>query len=206
MTNISLPILITRAAVLLLCFPVHEFAHAWTADYFGDYLPRSRGRVTLNPLVHLDVMGSLMLMFTGFGWAKPVPVTPYILQMASPRAPMLVALSGPLSNFLLALVAAIPLRTGLIQFSLSGRFLPTPYEFLYYFVLINLVLFFLNLLPLAPLDGFTVAMFFLPESGRQFLRKIEPYSLIILVGLFISGIFGLLIRWPVNLLMNLLVG
>ena len=78
--------LITRMVVLLTAFSVHEFAHAWTADRFGDNTPRMYGRLTLNPAAHLDVMGSLMLLVAGFGWAKPVPVNPYALQRRSPAA------------------------------------------------------------------------------------------------------------------------
>ena len=103
------------AIVLITAFSVHEFAHAWTANYFGDDTPRMNGRLTLNPLAHLDPIGSLMLIFAGFGWAKPVPVSLYALERRSPAAPMWVALAGPLSNFLMALLAAIPFRLGLIK-------------------------------------------------------------------------------------------
>ena len=85
--GLDLPTIIARIFVLLTAFSVHEFAHAWTANLFGDDTPGRYGRLTLNPLAHLDVMGSLMLLFVGFGWAKPVPVNPYALGRRSPAAP-----------------------------------------------------------------------------------------------------------------------
>src|SRR3990170_8923316 len=102
--------LIARAIVLILAFTVHEFAHAFVADYFGDDTPRSMGRLTLNPLVHLDPIGSLLLLVVGFGWAKPVQINPFVLERRSSAAMMLVSLAGPLSNFLMAVLAAIPFR------------------------------------------------------------------------------------------------
>ena len=106
---------ISRIFVLLTAFAVHEFAHAWTADRFGDPTPRDNGRLTLNPMAHLDPMGSLMLIVVGFGWAKPVPVNPYALARRSSAAMMWVALAGPASNFLMALLASIPFQLGLVS-------------------------------------------------------------------------------------------
>jgi hypothetical protein len=93
---------------------VHEFAHAWVADRFGDSTPRINGRLTLNPLAHLDPLGSIMMILVGFGWAKPVPVNPYALKRRSPAATMWVSLAGPMSNFLMALVAAVFYRITVI--------------------------------------------------------------------------------------------
>ena len=98
---------ILNAIILLIALPIHEFAHAWTADRFGDDTPRMNGRLTLNPLAHLDVIGSLMMIVVGFGWAKPVPVNPYVLSRRSPSALMWVALAGPISNFLQAVIGAM---------------------------------------------------------------------------------------------------
>jgi len=95
--------IISSIVVLLVAFPIHEFAHAWTATQYGDDTPRQYGRLTLNPLAHLDLMGSLLLLVAGFGWAKPVPVNPYALQRRSPSAMMWVALAGPFSNLILAI-------------------------------------------------------------------------------------------------------
>jgi len=94
---------ITRIIILVVAFSIHELAHALTATYFGDDTPRLNGRLTLNPLAHLDPIGSLLMIIQGFGWAKPVPVNPYALQRHSPSAMMWVSLAGPASNFALAL-------------------------------------------------------------------------------------------------------
>ena len=104
MFNIPLPVLFSRIVVLMVAFTIHELAHAWTADYFGDDTPRSQGRITLNPMAHLDPIGTLLLLVAGFGWARPVMVDPYRL---GPRNFMLTALAGPASNFVMALVAGL---------------------------------------------------------------------------------------------------
>ena len=108
MGQLSLATIIFNIIILLIAFPVHEFAHAWVANSFGDDTPRLNGRLTLNPLKHLDVMGSLMLVVAGFGWAKPVPVSPYALQRHSRSALMWVSLAGPLSNLSMAIYCCHP--------------------------------------------------------------------------------------------------
>ena len=154
MLDFSLPRVISFSVILLIAFPIHELAHAIAADYFGDDTPRLHGRLTLNPLAHLDLFGSLTLILAGFGWAKPVPVNEYALERRSRYAPALVALAGPASNLLLGLLAGGLLATGLIQPPTElSRYLPSFYEVLFYFSLINFVLFFFNLIPLFPLDG-----------------------------------------------------
>jgi Zn-dependent protease len=211
--------LISRIIVLLTAFSVHEFAHAWSANYFGDSTPRINGRLTLNPLAHLDPIGSLMLIIAGFGWAKPVPVNPYTLRQRAPSALMWVALAGPLSNLLMAVIAAIPFQLNLItidqlyaSFSIQETsFLPTPAGFLWDFITINLVLMLFNLIPLAPLDGDKIIDYFLPDSWRDQMAKIKPYGPMILIGLFIIGpylgfdIIGFIIGPPLRFLINLLI-
>jgi Zn-dependent protease len=164
--------------LLLVALPVHEFAHAWTADQLGDDTPRLAGRLTINPLAHLDVIGSLLLLFAGFGWAKPVPINPYALQRRTPAGVMIVAAAGPISNVILALLVSIPFQLGLV--ALSPSVLVPVLEF---FIFINLVLFFFNLIPIFPLDGEKVLTYFLPPAGQAFLAQIRPYGPIILVGL-----------------------
>ena len=102
--NLSVPVLISRIITLLIAFTVHEFAHAATADALGDSTPRLHGRLTLNPLAHLDMMGTITLLFAGFGWAKPVPINPYELRRKTSAGVMLVSIAGPVSNLLLALI------------------------------------------------------------------------------------------------------
>jgi Zn-dependent protease len=213
MLNTSFPELIARIIVLVVAFSVHEFSHAWTANYFGDDTPRSQGRLTLNPLVHLDPMGSLLLLVAGFGWARPVMVNPVALRERSPAAPMFVALAGPLSNFFLAFMAAIPVMAGFVQYSApSGGILPTSFQLLSEFVLINLLLMLFNLIPLSPLDGEKVLTFFMPASGKAFMNRIRPYGPMILMLLIFGApllgfdVLQFLIGRPMRALYFLLLG
>ena len=181
--NLTPAELIARMVVLVIAFTFHEFSHAFVANYFGDDTPRSQGRLTLNPLVHLDPMGSLLLLVAGFSWAKPVQVNPYVLERSNRWAPLLVALAGPLSNFILAVLASLPVRFGLIAFSGPGQYFPTAFQLIDEFVLINLLLMLFNLIPLSPLDGEKVLTYLLPASGQQFMDTIRPYGPMILLGL-----------------------
>ncbi len=187
MLNFSLAQIISLLVVLLIAFPIHELAHAVSADYFGDDTPRLHGRLTFNPLAHLDLFGSLTLVLVGFGWAKPVPVNEYKLESHSRYAPALVALAGPASNLVLGLVSGFILATGLLEPPvIASRVLPTPYEVLFYFSLINFVLFFFNLIPLFPLDGEKILIRILPEEWGvrwESLRRFTFGPLIVLVWL-----------------------
>ncbi len=213
MTNLSPETIITRIITLVIAFTVHEFSHAWVADRFGDNTPRANGRLTLNPAVHLDLIGTLMLLVAGFGWAKPVPINPYALRRRSPAAVMLVSLAGPASNLVMAVLAAIPLRFHLIPFvSNWPGFLPTPQSFLFSFMLINILLLLFNLIPLAPLDGEKVLEYFLPPAGVDFLDRIRPYGPMILLAIvFVLPIlgfdlFGMILTPLLRTISSLLIG
>lgn len=182
MLGLTIGALIPRLIILLIAFPVHEFAHAWSANELGDDTPRLNGRLTLNPLAHLDVVGSIMLLLAGFGWAKPVPVNPYALTRRTPAGMMLVAAAGPFSNLILAIVAAIPLRMGATPPQLT--------QFLMQFIFINLVLLFFNMIPLFPLDGEKVLAYLLPPAGQQAMARIRPYGPMILLGMIVFGSLG----------------
>ncbi|HAY85649.1 MAG TPA: site-2 protease family protein [Chloroflexi bacterium] len=178
MLNFSLAEIISLLVVLLVAFPIHELAHAVSADYFGDDTPRVHGRLTLNPLAHLDLFGSLTLVLLGFGWAKPVPVNEYTLASRSRSAPALVALAGPASNLVLGLLSGALLSTGLLPAPLvASRYIPTAYEVLYIFTVINFVLFFFNLIPLFPLDGEKVLTRLLPYEWAVKYEGLRRFSL-----------------------------
>lgn len=199
--------LIARLIVLATAFTIHEFAHAWTADRLGDNTPRLNGRLTLNPLAHLDPLGSLMLVFAGFGWAKPVPINPYALQRNSSAGVMWVSLAGPFSNLLLALTAAIPLRLGLVSLYGGGFASQLLVEFVY----INLLLMLFNLIPIAPLDGEKIADYFFPPQMQRIWDTIRPYGPLILMLLFVSPMLGVnILGWiigpPLRFLFSALVG
>lgn len=212
MLGLNAPTIISRLLTLVIALSFHEFAHAWMANHFGDDTPRLYGRLTLNPLAHLDPIGSLMLIVAGFGWAKPVPINPYKLQQSSRSATMWVALAGPLSNLLMAVLAAIPFRLGLVPFTFSQGLFPTPYMFLQTFIQINLLLMLFNLIPLAPLDGEKVAQYLFPNAGVRVLDTIRPYGpLILLAVVFVLPTLGIdLIGWTLRplftLFWNVLVG
>jgi Zn-dependent protease len=212
----SIPEVITYVIILLTAFPVHEFAHAWTANHFGDDTPRRQGRLTLNPLAHLDLFGSLMLLLVGFGWAKPVMVNEYAIRRRSSAGPMWVALAGPLSNFAMAILAAIPFRLGLVTMSSIGlnqnTILPSLAYFLFLFIYVNLFLMLFNLLPLSPLDGEKVLGYFLPPNLASALESIRPYGSLILMALIFVlpmvgiDVIGIVITPTLSFLALLLVG
>lgn len=189
--NLDLSNLITYFITLVIAITTHEFAHAKVADLLGDNTPRMNGRVTLNPLVHLDPVGSLMMIFAGFGWGRPVPVNPLALNRRSPAALMWVSLAGPLSNFGLAVLAAVPLRLSLASYEAPQSFLPSSYQFLANFIFINLFLMLFNLVPLAPLDGDKIADYFFPPFLGRILETIRPYGpMILILLLFVMPMLG----------------
>ena len=171
----------------------HEFAHAWMAEKCGDSTAAKMGRLTLNPMAHLDMMGSLMILFVGFGWAKPVPVDGRNLK--NPRTDMMkVAAAGPVSNLLLAMVAGMVFRfmdgTGLLTDSI--------FILLIYFTQINIALAVFNLIPVAPLDGSQIFSGYLMKTNPQLAWKIQTYGPQVLFGLILFGYFtGFSILWLV---------
>jgi len=213
MLNLAPATIISRIITLIIAFTLHEFAHATTANAFGDDTPRLAGRLSLNPIVHLDMMGTIMLLFAGFGWAKPVPINPYVIKRKNKAGLMLVSIAGPLMNLLLAIIAAIPLRFRLVEFiNVSNSFLPTFGQFLLEFVFINIALFLFNLIPLAPLDGEKVLSYFLPASFQNTYAKIHQYGPILLLAIAVVGpmigfdLIGIIIGAPLMKLTRFLVG
>lgn len=168
------------AGVLLVAFTIHEFAHAWVADRLGDPTPRANDRVSLNPLVHLDPLGTLALLFVGFGWGKPVPFDPYNLKNPVQDGAKIAA-AGPISNLLIAGILAIIYKLGILGFL---SFLPID-AILTYAVTINVVLAVFNLLPVYPLDGEKIAVALLPRPTaiefEQFMRRYGTYVLLFLI-------------------------
>jgi Zn-dependent protease len=204
--------LIVSIVGLLIAFSVHECAHAWAAYQMGDPTAKNMGRLTLDPRAHLDPVGAAMVLVAGFGWARPVPVNPYNLRGDRRTSMALVSASGPLSNLLLAVLFAVPLRLGLIPPMAGTSFLPSPWELIAGIVYLNIVLMIFNLLPIAPLDGFDVALALLPYSWARELERLEPYGMLILFLLIVLGSFGRFdILWavmgpPIRLLRVLILG
>ncbi len=205
MLNLDPLTLISRAIILVIAFTIHEFSHAFVANAYGDDTPRLNGRLTLNPLVHLDVMGSLMLLIAGFGWAKPVPVNPYALKQRSRSAMKWVSVAGPLSNLMMAFLAALPLKIGLVDlFGLQANGLRMLGIFWVEFIWINIALMVFNLIPVAPLDGEKVLDFFLPPSAQAAYERIRPYSpAILLILIFALPYIGIdIISWIMSPAVN----
>lgn len=187
--------LMLPAIVLGLTF--HEYAHGWTADRLGDRTARYQGRLTLNPAAHIDPIGLLLLFFAGFGWAKPVPVNPNNLKVDQRQGMLLVALAGPVTNMLLAVISAV------VFGALVGLNLPYFREIMQYMIQINVVLAVFNLIPIPPLDGSKILAGILP--GRQeWLYQLEQYGSIILILLVFTGLIGIVFRILVNPIYSML--
>jgi Zn-dependent protease len=183
-------------AVLVLSLtsmPVHEWAHAWAAYELGDDTAARRGRLSLNPLAHLDPVGSLMLLVAGFGWGKPVPVNPYRLRGDVRTSHALVSVAGPFSNFVLAMVAAIPFRMGWLV-ALPTSISTGVGDILVNFMLINLTLAVFNMLPIPPLDGSRVLAALMPRSWARRLDSLEAMGggilMVVLLVLMASGMLS----------------
>ena len=185
--------LVLLIPTLMFALSFHEFAHAWMAAKCGDTTAARMGRLSLNPMAHLDMMGSLMILFVGFGWAKPVPVDTRFLQ--NPRTDMMkVAAAGPVANLILALIGGLILRflngTGLLTESI--------FVLLLYFTRINIALAVFNMIPVAPLDGSQIFSGWLMKTNPQLAWKIQSYGPQVLFGLILFGyITGFSIIWLV---------
>ena len=205
--------------VLVFSLTVHESAHAWAADRLGDSTARLQGRISLNPVVHVDPIGTLLFpilgMVTGaplFGWAKPVPVN--IGRFAKPRRDyLMVAAAGPLSNLALAVAAALALQLALrLALGLGdgtaggGPNVIAPLTSLAYATLqVNVLLAIFNMLPIPPLDGGTVLAGVLPERFAAGLDRIRPYGFLLLYALLFSGGFSVIVGTPYRYIMSWLL-
>ncbi|MBC1484348.1 site-2 protease family protein [Listeria sp. FSL L7-1485] len=170
---------------LLIAFTIHEWAHALVALAFGDDTAKNQGRLSLNPLVHIDLFGLLMILIAGFGWAKPTPVNRFKLKKRR-LGSILVSLAGPISNLVLAVIGvgfyALFLN---FDFFAYGSVVET---FLMIFVQLNIVLFVFNLIPLPPLDGYQILVEFLPMSARAKLEPVERYAMLIFLVIVLTPI------------------
>ena len=189
--------------VLLFALVFHEFSHGWVAHKLGDPTAKYAGRLTLNPMAHLDMFGSMMILFVGFGWAKPVPVDSRYL--ANPRVDMMkIAFAGPAANLLLAFIGGMLIRILGNVGSLTTM--------LYMFTQINISLAIFNMIPISPLDGSQIFSGLMVRKNPQLVMKLQMYGPQILMGLILFGLFTnispiWMVMSPfVNLFMYLFVG
>ena len=189
------------AVALLYSIILHELAHGWVAYRMGDPTAKWMGRLTLNPIRHLDLIGTLMLFIFGFGWAKPVPVS--FANLRNPRRGLiLVSSAGIVANFGIAFVAVLLLRA-----FPSGS---EPLRLLFYYAAqINIMLAAFNLIPIPPLDGSKILMGFLSGKMQYALSRLEPFGFFIIIGLLYLGVLNPLIdlfRWIIMSVIALLLG
>ena len=202
--------LITLAAfavALIVGITVHEFSHAWSATQLGDYTARGQGRLTLNPLAHLDPLGTILIFVAGFGWGRPTPVTPSNIRIGERAGMALVALAGPISNMIVATLAALPFRLGTVSFrgGIDSQILEA-------LILWNVVLAIFNLLPIAPLDGFKVVLGVLPRAAAALFERTERFGMIILMVIVLVdvltplGILSVVLLPAIRTIAGLLLG
>ena len=207
--NIDIPSLVQQLAIqlppLLFALTVHELAHGWVAFRLGDPTAKLAGRLTMNPLKHLDPLGVLAFVIMKIGWAKPVPVDPRYFR--NPQKDMLlVALAGPGSNVLLAIASALLARV-LVSVPVLPLFVLQPLVgMLVASVWINIMLAVFNIIPSPPLDGSKVLMGVLPPEAARSFARIEPFGFFILLALFYTGVIGALILPIIRFSNNLLLG
>ncbi|NDJ75491.1 MAG: site-2 protease family protein [Chloroflexi bacterium] len=208
MFGFTIPILLGRVIGLVVGFTIHEWAHAWSAYRLGDNTAYYQGRLTFDPRAHLEPIGIFLALFAGFGWAKPVPVNPAAFYPNEKRGLVIVSIAGPLTNLLLAIAVGVVLRV-LLAGDVVGDFV---YTLVGTIVLFNLVLFLFNLIPLAPLDGYKIAVGLLPREQSAAMSRYERETTLILMLLVILGAMGrvsplwLILGPPLSFLFNLIVG
>lgn len=195
---------------LLLALTLHEFAHGWVAWRLGDPTAKNMGRLTLNPISHLDPVGTIAFIILRFGWAKPVPVNPSYFK--NPLKDMLwVAAAGPATNMLLAVVSALLYKTliqvisGMQATELLLAIIPPVLGMLYASVWINLVLCVFNLLPVPPLDGSRILTGILPPAMARSYLRVERYGFIVLLVLMLTGVIGGIISPFINSMSTMLL-
>ncbi|MBK7141270.1 MAG: site-2 protease family protein [bacterium] len=193
--------------ILLLSLTVHEYFHAWSAKKFGDDTAERMGRLTLNPIAHIDLLGLLVMVASQFrfGWAKPVPVN--LMNVRNPRqADLWISAAGPLSNFGLAIIAAIFFRVLELGVAGYGEGASALSTMMWYAVRINLGLAFFNLIPLFPLDGSHILRSLLPPRYEEALERFESVAPFVLLGMVIFGFTWVIIGPPVVIISRVLTG
>ncbi|GAX91845.1 site-2 protease family protein [Effusibacillus lacus] len=196
MLNLDLERMLYFTIAFLIAAPVHEFAHAWVAHRLGDPTPERDGRLTLNPLVHIDWLGFILILLAGFGWARPVMTNPAMFRGNRRLGMLKVAIAGPISNLLIAGLFALIAKSGIIPYFDWGSGIVRAV------IYINVLLFVFNLLPIYPLDGEKVLRSLVPMRYLGLFYKMETYGpFILLLLVFIPGVLWNIIGPPIELIM-----
>lgn len=210
MFGFNLMDIVIGVPITLIALTGHEFAHGWVSSKLGDPTPERDGRLTLNPLAHLDVVGTILMILTGFGWAKPVMVDPRYYKNRK-RGMALTAIAGPLANLIMAFIAMLIFAVVLVvQVKLSGGIMPENasmavqivWKFAFLLAYRNLCFMVFNLIPIPPLDGSKVLGLFLPNRMYYRMLQHERYAIIIIMLLSISGAFDRIIGTGVNVVLT----
>ncbi len=210
MFGFNLMDIVIGVPITLIALTGHEFAHGWVSSKLGDPTPERDGRLTLNPLAHLDVVGTILMILTGFGWAKPVMVDPRYYKNRK-RGMALTAIAGPLANLIMAFIAMLIFAVVLVvQVKLSGGIMPENasmavqivWKFAFLLAYRNLCFMVFNLIPIPPLDGSKVLGLFLPNRMYYRMLQYERYAIIIIMLLSISGAFNRIIGTGVNVVLT----
>lgn len=200
MFNFDISRIVFTLPGILLAITVHEFSHAYSAYRLGDPTSKHYGRLTLNPFAHIDIVGFLMLLLAGFGWAKPVPVNPDYFKRRK-LGYFIVSIAGPLSNIVLAILLTFTLG---FYIRSGGNLIIT--TILFRSIQINVVLAIFNLFPIPPLDGSKLLFVFLPESFEYYYYRYQKYSYIILLALLVFDIIDIVLFPAVEYVVNILWG
>ncbi len=209
--DINLNFIIIAAPVILFALTIHEYCHALVAFKLGDDTAALQGRLTLNPIMHLDPIGTIMMFLAGFGWARPVPVNP--LNFKDPeKGMMLVAIAGPISNIITAIIAGLALKFILSDPSFSIETNGGAYNTFVLILILNVVfgiaLAVFNMIPIPPLDGSRVLYAYLPRRFADAYGKFEQYGFFFLIIIFIfaGSLFGKFLWYPISILSKLITG
>lgn len=197
--------ILINVPITLIALTGHEFAHGWVSTKLGDPTPKMQGRLTFNPLAHLDLVGTILMILTGFGWAKPVSVNPRYYKDTK-KGMALTAAAGPLANLIMAFIALLIYA---ILFAVNMKFglgiggaVGTVGYIARIFAVRNLCFMVFNIIPIPPLDGAKVMGMFLPDGAYYKMLQYERYSMILIMVLSLTGVFSSIIGTGVNVVMN----